>query len=402
MVCGTVFNRWPIRVCQSRLPAQFVALLATFEIAMETPVGMIERRLTPLADTTTQTREWVWANRIPIGAITILEGDPGQGKTTLVADVVARLTSGRPMPNCQGSATCAGAVLVHAEDDVAATLRPALEAGGADVQRIQVYDRTRFGDQPLVLPDDLNVLEVATANVRAKLMVLDPLSAFLGTSTNSEQGVRRALAPLTTFAERNGVAVLAIRHLKKSGGGGALYRGLGSIGVIATARSVLLAAKDIGSDNPHDHVLVQTKSNLAAAAGLRYRTVKKGEAITIQWLGECEYNPTDLMAGGTDQTQLQEAAWVLYSFLAEGAVPAKEVINRCLNVGVAKRTLDRAKKVLGVRSRKRGSGRYCQWFWELSADASVLRAFKERDTDELLDQLITPPDDGEEDLGPDE
>src|SRR5262249_47768295 len=158
-------------------------------------------------------------------------------------------------------------------DHLAETVRPALEAVGADLDRVTVFDRVKFADQPLALPGDLPEVEAAVAEVQARLVVVDPLTAFLDGDANSDRSVRRTLARSAAFGDRPGVAVLLVRHLTKAGSRSPLYRGAGSIAIIAAARSALLAADDPASDDPYRHVLALSKGNLSPAASLAYRTV---------------------------------------------------------------------------------------------------------------------------------
>jgi hypothetical protein len=137
------------------------------------------------------------------------------------------------------------------------------------------------------------------------------------------------------------------------------------------------------------------KSNLSTAAGLVYRTVKKGNDVVVEWLGEAKCSPQELAgAGRNENSALMEAAYVLYSILANGPVRANEAIKLAGQAAVSKRTLLRAKALLGVKSRKRGSGKESLWTWELSDDESLLRPFKDKDLDDLMDRLLHGEDEG--------
>src|SRR5262249_15831562 len=155
----------------------------------------------------------------------------------------------------------AGVLLLQAEDSLAATVRPSLEAVGANLDLLKVYNRAQFADRPLVLPDDLHLIEDAAAEVRARLLVIDPLTAFRAGEEKSDHCVERALTALAGFAEHASVAVLVVRHLTKKQSGNVLYRGVGSVSIIAAVRSALLAANDPACNDPNRHVLVQTKTN---------------------------------------------------------------------------------------------------------------------------------------------
>lgn len=184
--------------------------------------------------------EEAWADRIPLGAITLLEGDPGNSKSTLSYDLAARVTVGSPMPGSIDPTEPAGVMLLQAEDHLGQVTRPRLAAAGADLDRVRAYDKTDISGGPLLIPNDIRVIEEAILECEAKLVVIDPFTAFLAVNANSEQGVRKAIAPMPSMAEKHGVAVLAVRHLNKGGSGNAIYRGIGSIGLIAAARSALL------------------------------------------------------------------------------------------------------------------------------------------------------------------
>jgi hypothetical protein len=347
-----------------------------------------ERRLVPLSGVKTQPIVWLWPNRIPKGAITVLEGDPERAKSAITYDLGARVTRGRPMPNCDRAIPAAGVVLIQGEDSLCGTVRPALAACGADISRVYVYDASRFAGQPLTLPADLQLLEVAVGEVQARLVVLDPITAFLGGSANSDAGVRKALGPLATFAERAGVAVVLVRHLRKDGSRNPLHRGAGSIAITGVARSVLVVGPEPGAAEPHRFMLAQAKGNLSRAVSLLYRTTKTGDTVSIEWLGESQHTAQDLAAQAAERSALDEACYVLYSLLSQGPVWVKEVYPLAAQEGVARRTLYRAKEVLGVASRKRGNGKRSCWLWELPDDEILLRRYRERDLDELSHRLF--------------
>lgn len=333
-----------------------------------------ERRLTLLSEVSPEPIEWLWPDRVPVAALTLLLGDPGQGKSLLTYSLTACVTTGASLPGCESvAAPAAGVVLLQAEDSLRGTIRPNLEAAGADLARVYVHDRSRFADEPLALPQDLAVVEAAAAAVQARLVVLDPFSAFLSASANSEQRVRGALRPLTAFAERAGTAIVLVGHPSKSHPSNPLYCGSGSIGVIAAVRSALMVGPDPSSADPYRHVLAQLKTNLSSATSLSYRTVMRGGSLVVEWLGECSATARDLAgAGRGDHSALSEAVQVLRAILADGPVEASEVFRLAAKAGTSKRTLDRAKKALGVDRWKRGSERGSSWLWALPGDERSL------------------------------
>lgn len=166
----------------------------------------------PLSEIEPERIEWLWPQRIPKGKITILDGDPDNGKSVLTTDLAARVTSGLTLPD--GTPTvAAGAVIVSAEDGAADTICPRFDAAGGDPKRALL-----LGDEePFTIPGDTTRLERAVRQVGATLVVIDPIMAFLSGDVNSnrDQDLRRALTPLKRMAERTGTAVLLVRHLNK-------------------------------------------------------------------------------------------------------------------------------------------------------------------------------------------
>lgn len=153
---------------------------------------MTDRKLVRLDKIEPKPITWLWRDRIPLKGITILDGDPGDGKSTLMYDLAARVTTGRPMPFSNEIVGPAGVVLLQAEDLLRETVRPSLEAAGGDVSRIVVYDRSRFTEKPLALSSDISLIRKAVELAHAKLLVVDPITAFLGRTSNSETVVRHA------------------------------------------------------------------------------------------------------------------------------------------------------------------------------------------------------------------
>jgi hypothetical protein len=343
----------------------------------------LDKRLVRLSDVQPTPTRWLWRGRIPLGAITVVEGDPGEGKSSLTYDLAARVTRGRPMPFDADADAPAGVILLQGEDTLGATVRPLLAAVVGDLERVIAYDKAQAGCSPLVLPDDLGVIEAAAAEVQARLVVIDPLTAFLGTSANSERAIRRALGPLAGLAERAGLAVVLVRHLTKGGADNPLYRGAGGIAIIAAARSALLVAADQG-DDPRRRVVAQIKPRPAVAPSVAFRVpAASGGWARIEWLGEVACAASDLGRGG-DRTRIVEAMWILYSLLRDGPLPAAEVFRLAAEAGVSRRTLERAKQTMQVATRKEGSGVGSRWVWELPDDEAPLRPAIERDRAERL------------------
>ena len=336
--------------------------------AIPQPLGII------LATVQPERVSWLWPGRIPLGKVTVLDGDPDLGKSLITLDLASRVSAGRAMPD--GSvgdlAGPRGVVLLTAEDDLSDTVRPRLDAAGADSSRILALDSVPSPEAAGVcMPTlaDLDAIEEAIRQVDAALVVIDPLVAFLPPTSDShkDQHIRRVLAPLAKLAARTGTAILAVRHLNKTGGGNPLYRGGGSIGIIGAARSGLLAAKDPDNPNSEMRILAVTKSNLSAKApALAYRVEATNGVAHVHWEGETDHTAETLLAPARDpeeHTALERAKDFLWDTLAWGPKPAVDVKEDAEKIGIKERTLRRARAELGIATRKVGfSG---GWVWEL-------------------------------------
>jgi len=253
-----------------------------------------------------------------------------------------------------------GVLLLIGEDSIAKTLQLRLHAAGADLGRIACVTKV------VSFPDDLAVVARAAVKMSANMIVIDPLTVFLGRNANSDQAVRQALTPLRQFAERTNIAVVMIRHLNKSGGRRAMYRGSGSIGIVAAVRSALLIAKH--PDDSNLRVLCQTKSNLGPMApSLIFEPVTADNgAVRIEWRGECDLTADDLLAPPKGNgNKLDEAETFLTALLASGPVEQVEIQRQAAAQAIAYRTVERAKGLLGVTSRREGFGPGSVVLWEL-------------------------------------
>ena len=316
-----------------------------------------------LADVRPERLEWLSRGRLAAGKVTVLDGDPGLGKSSLLCEWAARLSRGEALPDGRADRP-RGVVLLTAEDGLADTVRPRLEAAGGDLARVVavegVPDGTAEGRLPQI-PGDLPAIERLLTAVDGALLIVDPLVAYLDPALNShhDQDVRRALWPLKLLGERTGAAVVAVRHLTKGTGANALYRGGGSIGIIGAARCGLLLAAD--PDDPTVRVLAAHKANLAQpppSLAFRLEPVPNSDVTRLVWLGESPHGANGLLAG-TDQTErsaLEDAEDWLRSELSGGPVPARRIEALAKRAGISPRTLRRARKSLGVVTRRAGFG----------------------------------------------
>lgn len=326
------------------------------------PARWRRAQTTCLADVRPEHVEWLWPGRIPRGAVTILDGDPDLGKSTVTLDIGARVSRGRAMPDDAAGIAAADVIVMTYEDHLAATIRPRLDAADADVSRVHaIAIATEHGPDMPSLPQDLDALGDAIRDTGAALVIVDPLMAALSGSVDAhrDQDVRRVLAPLARIAEQHGCAVLAVRHLRKSGGANPLYAGGGSIGIIGAARSALLVAVD--PQNPARRVLARAKCNLAAPVpSIGYRLVPAGGTVAVDWLGAVEHTAGELLlaaAQGDDERSARDlAAELLRAELAAGPQPVQSIQRAARRAGIADRTLQRAAADLGLRPQRQGFG----------------------------------------------
>lgn len=302
--------------------------------------------------------DWLWHPYIPFGKITVIQGDPGDGKTTLILNIAALLSRGLPMPESTDYSLPTSVLYQSAEDGAEDTLKPRLMSAGADCSRIAFIDESECG---LTLNDVR--IENAIKATKARLLVLDPLQAYLGEGNemNRADGVRPMLKQLAAVAERTGCAIVIVGHMNKASGSKSIYRGLGSIDITAVARSVLLVGR-IKHDTPV-RVMAQQKNSLA----------KEGTPIAfeinedsgIRWIGEYDISVDELLNGESgapsDSGKVTVVMEKLTELLADEEVPCGRLYEMFREMDMGKRTVDRAKKALGVRSVKRADG----WYWML-------------------------------------
>jgi len=228
--------------------------------------------------------EWLWRHRIPQGAVTILNGKPDAGKSTIYTDIAARVTTGRAMPGESDACGPGNVMLLATEDNYASVVRPRMDAAGADADRVKVVLPGVGGDgleiPPVLNTDGLQAIQRAMTDFAPRLFVIDPFTNYLPPDVNShvDQDVRRVLAPLSLMAASHRCAVVVVRHhaLDKS-------RGAGSVGIGGIARAELTAAK-VGSVTSNIGKLTVAKRNHAPNAGtLLYRFVSVGHVARLEW-----------------------------------------------------------------------------------------------------------------------
>jgi archaellum biogenesis ATPase FlaH len=328
-----------------------------------------ETRTISLVDVQAQEMSWLWEFYIPRGMISIIDGDPGTGKSFLTCDLTARVTRGWAMPPCSDRTpvTKPGAVLlINFEDDLARTIKPRILDAGGDTRLVRMLDlKTPDGTERIpTFPDDLPELERIIKKYRIKLVIIDPLMAALNNvkvDSYKDSSIRSLLAQVKLVAENTECAFLFVRHLTKDGKEkNPIYRGGGSIGISGACRSGFLLAKH--PQNDRVRVLASTKTNLEKDPASLAFTI---EDKKVTWSGEEQLTASDLVRGCTDKgrppNEVQAATDWLASYLENGARQAKKLKNNALKAGHKLRTLERAKSNMKIVS----SLRKKKWFWQL-------------------------------------
>jgi len=325
----------------------------------------------PLSDVPPEAVSWLWPGRIPFGKLTMLDGDPGLGKSLVTLDLAARVSTGRPMPEEATGSEPASVVILTAEDGLGDTVRPRLDALGADTTKIHAVTGVLTdadAESGVTFPMDLEGLRLEATKIGAKLIIIDPFVAFIGEGVNTriDHDVRRLLAPLARLAAATGAAVVVVRHLNKSGMGSALYRGGGSIAFIGAARAGLLIARD--PDDEHRRVLAITKMNLAPEPPSLAFTIENGAGglgvpPRIAWLGETVHRANDLVRIEDDHQEAGDLKSFLRDLLADGPRLFIDVRKSARAAGfeVSDRSLRRARQALGIQPVRQGFGTAVTW-----------------------------------------
>ena len=331
-------------------------------------------RVVCLADVAPVAVTWLWPGRIPEAKIALLIGDPGMGKTMLALDIIARVTRGGVFPD--GSRAPAGdVVILTAEDGIADTIRPRLDAAGADVARVWVIQSVKAeGDAAgklFSLAKDVPALEDVVREHHARLVMIDPLDGYLsGVDSHRNAEVRGVLAPFAAMLERSGATGLCVHHLNKDASSvNALYRAGGSLAFVAAARAVFGVAPD--PDDEGRSLFLPVKLNIAAKPpGLGYRVTDHG----IEWDSDPVTCDAARAFGGpkkADSDLVNAALDFLSGALADGQfVPQVALEEAAAEVGIAPRSLKKAKQALGVESKREGFGAGGLWYWRLKTAVS--------------------------------
>ncbi len=310
-----------------------------------------ELKLIAMSEIEREDVKWLWYPYIPQGKVTIIQGDPGEGKTTLALALAAQLTKGEPLPECELCCEPTNVIYQTAEDGLGDTIRPRLEDLGADCSRVLVVDES---EQALTLSDER--LEQAIRKTGAGLAVLDPIQAYLGgIDMHRANEVRPVFKRLCLTAERTGCAVVLIGHMNKMQGAKSSYRGLGSIDFQAAARSVLVVGRM--KDEPSIRIMAQCKSSLAPEG--KSIAFELNPETGFQWKDYCETTVEELLCGrGSLVSKTTQAENLLKELLSDGDVASEEITEQAKELEISNRTVKIAKQNLGVKSFRKGDKWY--------------------------------------------
>lgn len=304
--------------------------------------------------------EWLWYPYIAYGKITLLQGDPGDGKSTFALQLVALLTTGRKLPDGARGKAPINVIYQCQEDDPTDTIKPRLMEAGADCEKVWFFNR----DLNITL--DSGDLEKAVEEAQARLVIFDPIQSFLPADADmmSAGKMRSILSHLSEIAQKHKCAVLLIGHLNKSPRGKDLYRLLGSIDIAASARSVLMVTRD--EENADIRYVSQIKNNIGfQGLTISFEISKKG----FRWGGVIQ--PENVEENQLQTTSpIEKAKEALISILQDGDVRASEIKEHLELMEITDRTARRAREVLNVRTYKKGR----VWYWHLPSENEVQKS----------------------------
>lgn len=333
-------------------------------------------QLVRLSDIEPAPVRWLSRGRVAVGKLTLLVGDPGLGKSFVTIDLAARVSRGLAWleADAQPLAGPGAVVFLSAEDDPADTIRPRLDSAGADANRVYILTAMRGerGDRAFDLSRDLSALEVAAASIPdLRLIVIDPISAYLGaTDSHKNAEMRAVLGPLAAFAARRDVAVLCVSHLNKASGMAAIHRTIGSVAFAASARVVLAVVKD--KRDPFVRLLVPVKSNIGRdQGGMRFTIQSDAERAEpkLVWLGSESMSADDALgdtASSGKPRQIDDAIEFLEDALTNGPRSPTELRALATDAGLSWGSVRRAKDRLEVEAFKTGMAG--GWAWRLPSE----------------------------------
>jgi len=340
---------------------------------------------------------WLWPDKIARGKLTLISGDPGLGKSLITVALASAVSTGARWPVGGGSAPLGSVLMLSDEDSKADTIRPRLDAAGADCTKVHgmqmVQEITEDGEthnRGFSLSTDIDRLATRVEEIGdVALIEIDPISAYLGgTDSHKNSDVRALLSPLSDLADRFNLAVVVVTHLNK-GSGSAMYRSVGSIAFTAAARTAWAVTKD--KDDPARRLMLPVKNNLGNDhSGMAYRVeTASNDAPVVMWEStpvEIDINEALSTESDDYRSEREEAMDWLQAELYSGPVPSKQIFASGRDAGFSVSTLRRAKTSLGVVPRK--TGMKGGWEWYLPDDLPIAHEDVHEDTEDTRSQNV--------------
>lgn len=315
-----------------------------------------EMKLVSISEIELQEVEWLWYPYIPFGKITIIQGDPGEGKTTLGLRLAAACSNGHGFPGMEERPPIS-VIYQTAEDGLGDTVKPRLMEAEANENLIfNISEETDV----LTLKDER--IEAAIKATGARLMIFDPIQGYVGEDTdiNRANEIRTVMRGIARIAEETGCAIVFVGHLNKMKGTNSAYRGLGTIDFRASARSVLLVGRL--RKMPNVRVIVHDKSSLAPEG--KSMAFNLGNDEGFKWLdGYDNITADELLGGGEAETKTDQAEDLILDMLSSGEfVPSEKIYAKAKEKDISPRTVNEAKtRIKGIETKKLGRG----WSWAI-------------------------------------
>jgi len=325
-----------------------------------------ELDLVYICDVKSKPIDWLWPGYLAKGKLSLVVGHPGQGKSTLTASIAAIVSSGGVWPVSEAPVPAGDVVILSAEDDIADTLRPRLEAAGADIERVRVLKGVKRASRThsFSLVKDIERLR----GLSADLLIIDPISSYLdGIDTHKNAEVRSTLEPLCLMAEQQNMAILGVSHLNKAEKLDTISRVSGSMAFVAVARAVHIVVPD--ESVAERRLFLPIKNNIGPdgqglAFSIEPRCVDNDiQTSAVVWESEYVAKPTGLGGHASVRSALDKATDFLREILRKKSLPASEINRLAKLQGYSEATIRRAADCLNIVKKKEGMKG--PWLWSL-------------------------------------
>lgn len=309
--------------------------------------------------------KWLWYPYIAVGKITLLQGDPGDGKSTMMMNLIAEISKGGASPDGTAFGRPQKVIYQCSEDGVADTIKPRLERSGADCRNVAFINEEIYSGLTL---DDERIRD-AIISFRPTLVIIDPLQAYIGNGSDLQIAgrSRKLMSRLGLWASMYDCAVVLIGHMNKKAGSKELYRGLGSIDVIAAARSVLQVERC--EENPNIRCVRQIKNSLGPSDGEFYFEISTEAGF--RWLN-CD-KVDNLLSAKTEirditeipvfATKMDRATYLMKAYLEQGDILANDMYEKLGKAGIGHKTAEDARKILGIKCYRKMR----KWYWSMGS-----------------------------------